>query len=489
MAFLLNVLLLSFPINVLGQDTTPQGPTQPGTISSCNRWHTVKAGDSCYTIETDFQISHADFLKYNPAVSSDCVTNFWGGYAYCVGIDSAITSSSSSTSSKPSSSKSTTSSATKTSSSTRITSAANTTYSIRNPSTSVNITTPTIDMTWPPKKTQTGQPSYCNKWYLVEAGDTCNSVYSQFGSSMTRQQLLEWNPALDADCSGLYYGWWICVGVQPRTSLTLTYSASPGNVTGNASIPSYDPFTPIAYPTINSSFTATPTQAGVASDCQAWYSAAPVSPSSLALKLFSVKKNGDCDDTCTKVLAQINYISREDFFAWNPALQGNCDGLWANYWYCVASYSSSSLPMPPTVTQKPSKLSAGTASDCVAWYQMTGSDTCELIAMMFGTFSEADFVKWNPDVWAGCENIKVRSPPSHGYLSGKASREECLWLTILFDCSIQEESWYCVAVPSTPKTRSSLPAKPTAMITAAATTGRASVGARGLGAIAMPTKI
>lgn len=193
MAFLLNVLLLLLAITVLGQDTTPSGPTQPGTISSCNNWHTVKTGDSCYTIETDFKISHADFLKWNPAVSEDCVTNFWGGYAYCVGIDSTITSSkpSSSTSATPSS----VSSATKTSSSasssksSSATSTANSTYSIRNPSTSPNISTPTIDTAWPPKKTQAGQPSYCNKWYLVEAGETCDTVYNQFGTSMTKAQL------------------------------------------------------------------------------------------------------------------------------------------------------------------------------------------------------------------------------------------------------------------------------------------------------------
>ena len=63
--------------------------------------------------------------------------------------------------------------------------------------------------------------------------------------------------------------------------------------------------------------------------------------------------------------------------------------------------------MPPTVTKAPSVVPKGTASDCVAWYQMTGSDTCELIAAMFGTFSEADFKKWNPSVWSDCANIKV----------------------------------------------------------------------------------
>lgn len=81
-----------------------------------------------------------------------------------------------------------------------------------------------------------------------------------------------------------------------------------------------------------------------------------------------------------------------------------------NYWYCVADYASDSVPMPPTVTKAPSNLPNGIASNCVAWYQMTGSDTCNSIAAMFGTFSAADFMKWNPSVWSDCSNIKVRAP-------------------------------------------------------------------------------
>lgn len=80
---------------------------------------------------------------------------------------------------------------------------------------------------------------------------------------------LAWNPALDQDCSGLYFDWWVCVGIQPRSSLTLTFFPEAANVT----IPSYNPFTPTVFPTINSSFTAVPTQPGLASDCQSFYQA------------------------------------------------------------------------------------------------------------------------------------------------------------------------------------------------------------------------
>ena len=193
MAPLFALLLLPLVIKVLGQEDQPSGPTQPKTVSNCNKWYTVKSGDSCFTVETEFKISHADFLKWNPDVSDDCITNFWVKNAYCVGIGSTTTSksSSSSRSSSTSSAAATTSNAAgaTTGSAAATTSSATSTYSIRNPSTSSNITTPTVDMSWPPKKTQAGQPTHCNRWYMVEGGDTCDTVYSKFGSSMTRKQL------------------------------------------------------------------------------------------------------------------------------------------------------------------------------------------------------------------------------------------------------------------------------------------------------------
>lgn len=196
MAFLYGVLLLLLAIAVSCQDSKPSGPTQPNTAFNCNKWYTVKVGDSCFSVETAFKISHADFLKWNPAVSKDCITNFWVKDSYCVGIDSTISSKSSSTSLKSSSTTSktakvtsSTSSATKRSSASDSSSSASSTYSIRNPVSSFNISTSTIDTSWPPKKTQAGQPSYCNKWYMIEAGDTCDTVYQKFGTSMTKQQL------------------------------------------------------------------------------------------------------------------------------------------------------------------------------------------------------------------------------------------------------------------------------------------------------------
>lgn len=52
--------------------------------------------------------------------------------------------------------------------------------------------------------------------------------------------------------------------------------------------------------------------------------------------------------------------------------------------------------MPSTVTTAPSSTQTGIIADCNAWYLAANSDTCDLIPQYFGTFSEEDFLSWNP---------------------------------------------------------------------------------------------
>lgn len=47
------------------------------------------AGDTCDTVEAAYDITSAEFLSWNPAVSSDCLSGFWADEAYCVGISSS----------------------------------------------------------------------------------------------------------------------------------------------------------------------------------------------------------------------------------------------------------------------------------------------------------------------------------------------------------------------------------------------------------------
>lgn len=192
-------------------DSTPSAPTCTGTAQNCNRWHKIVNGDTCDSLLGDFGITRNQFLAWNLAVSEDCTENFWLGEAYCVGIGSELVSTSSILSS---SGRRTRISSLYTTGSispcTRVvsgsiprntssiggagtrpvtTSPVNSTYSIRSPTTPYELGSTTIDSAWPPTKTQPGQPSYCNKWHLVGAGDTCASIVAMYGGSVSTAEL------------------------------------------------------------------------------------------------------------------------------------------------------------------------------------------------------------------------------------------------------------------------------------------------------------
>ncbi|KAK6072405.1 LysM domain-containing protein [Seiridium cupressi] len=410
MGVLNNRLLATLILGVaVAQDACPGGPTFSDTVSDCNAWHTVVDGDSCYSIEQEYGITADDFLSWNPSVSSDCLTNFWLEEAYCVGVgtstcSTAVVSSASSTSSTISSTitSSATSGSIITSSNSgsigTVSVTQNTTYSTRYSVTSHDITTTAVETAWPPSRTKAGQPSYCRTWHLVNQGDTCQSIVNQYGVEVTLSDFLEWNPTIGSDCSGLYVSWWVCVGIQSQTSVTLTWSTS----ATNATVPASTAYTSPASTSVDFAFTADPVQTGIPSSCQSYYLAVT-------------------DDTCDTVLSLVSYITEDQFFEWNPALNGDCQGMWVGYYYCIANFDSGAVPMP-TVTTKPSAAAPSITASCTSWYNATVGDTCDRIALQFGTFSEDDFIGWNPDVWSTCDNLQMGL-------------------------------YYCVAVSGTPTTR------------------------------------
>ncbi|GME35766.1 LysM domain-containing protein [Neofusicoccum parvum] len=177
----------------------PPGPTHPGQPADCDEWHVVVEGDSCQSVADAAGISREQFLAWNPAVSEDCLTNFWLDQAYCVGTAGDGTT---------------------------------TTTSTSQPITTTTATVPT-----PGAPTHTGQPANCDDWHIVVTGDTCTNVAEEAGISLA--QFLAWNPAVSADCVDNF---WLeqayCIGVSgddaPATTTATTTSApaaSPTNTT------------------------------------------------------------------------------------------------------------------------------------------------------------------------------------------------------------------------------------------------------------------
>ncbi|KAJ4230945.1 hypothetical protein NW759_002928 [Fusarium solani] len=409
-------------------DSKPGSDTLKGIASNCNAFHTVKKGDDCDTVVSEYGITRAEFLKWNPAVSKDCSKNFWVTYAYCVGIDKDASSTESAKSSPLSTFTTKTSSrvtstptshsqdtttifrtfATQTS--IRNTSAkADTTYSIRNPIATWKLASPTEDTEWPPQRTQEGQPSNCKDWHKVERGDTCESIVSNYGNwRMTVKNFKQWNPAVLDDCSGLFIGWWVCINAPMKHTTTKNFGFHRPSTT--ISIPDY---TPKPSPTIDWNWTPSPTHKGASKTCKAWHQA----------------KEGD---TCDFIINR-GYISKDDFYRSNPGVESQCDGLDKGYYYCAAAHMpwEKEYPMPPTVTAEPTVVPSGQTKDCKAWYKAAPHEDCELILLMFYMFSLEDFVKWNPSVGKECSK------------------------------GIVENQWYCVGVPGSPTTRTGIIPSPT----------------------------
>ncbi|KAH6699753.1 hypothetical protein BKA61DRAFT_706408 [Leptodontidium sp. MPI-SDFR-AT-0119] len=235
-------------------EPTPPAPTHSGQPANCNKWDVVQSGDSCGSLAADNGISVDQFYAWNPAVSKDCVTNFWLGQAYCVGVSSSSPVTTTTTASSSSSAAS----------------------------------QPT-----PPAPTHTGQPANCNKWDVVQSGDSCGSIASDNGISV--DQFYSWNPAVSKDCvTNFWLGQAYCVGVSsssqpsPTTTATTTAKATP----------------------------PAPTHTGQPANCNKW----------------DVVQSGD---SCGS-MASDNGISVDQFYNWNPAVSRDCmTNFWLGQAYCV----------------------------------------------------------------------------------------------------------------------------------------------------------
>ncbi|KAK2038552.1 LysM domain-containing protein [Colletotrichum somersetense] len=125
-----------------------------------------------------------------------------------------------------------------------------------------------------------------------------------------------------------------------------------------------------------------PTQPGIVEGCQNYY----------------VAVSGD---GCWAI-ANANGIDLADFYEWNPALNGDCSGLWPTYAYCVrgpASSGGSDPVNPPGPTQE------GITTSCKKYHLVVSGDGCWAIQQKYGIADYATFVKWNPALGSDCQNL------------------------------------------------------------------------------------
>lgn len=168
-----------------GNGITTPTPTQPGLISSCNKFYLVKTGEGCADIASNNGISLDDFYAWNTGVGKNCET-LWANTNYCVGIIGGTTT----TPTKPT-------------------------------TTDNGIATPT--------PTQPGLTSNCNKFYLVKTGEGCADIASKNGISLA--DFYKWNTGVGSNCETLWANTNYCVGIIGGTTTTTTKTTT--TKTGN----------------------------------------------------------------------------------------------------------------------------------------------------------------------------------------------------------------------------------------------------------------
>ncbi|KAK2877024.1 hypothetical protein FQN49_001474 [Arthroderma sp. PD_2] len=250
-------------------------------------------------------------------------------------------------------------------------------------------------------------------WFfdVVEKDTTCESIEKQW--DLSHEVFVAWNPGAKKDCGGLPVGLSVCVEAPKRTttSESSTSETSTSLETSTESPTSTGPPVP------------SPTQADLVASCTKFYL-------------------GVSGDTCARVLRRHKPLTMDQFVEWNPAVGKDCSGLWADYYYCVAaptggsnttmSNTNSTVPsktMSNSTIQNatatsangidPNKIQPDIASNCVRWHKVVKGNTCSSIVSQYGTFTQEEFVKWNPAVEKDCSG---------------------LWLNY----------YYCIAIPGTP---------------------------------------
>ncbi|KAL4860947.1 hypothetical protein BDV12DRAFT_191404 [Aspergillus spectabilis] len=148
------------------EETSTPTPLMPGTADNCDEFYQVVSGDQCGTIAQAHGIPVGQFRSWNTEINADC-TNLWVDYYVCVHVPGTTT-------------------------------------------TVPATPEPTEDPTGPTPQLP-GTVSNCKSFHLIESGDSCWSIYTEAG--ITLAQLRQWNSHIDAACSNLWLGYYICVGV------------------------------------------------------------------------------------------------------------------------------------------------------------------------------------------------------------------------------------------------------------------------------------
>jgi hypothetical protein len=208
----------------------------------------------------------------------------------------------------------------------------------------------------------------CERFDLIQANDSCHDIAA--GNSIALQDFYLWNPALKDDCSGLYPHYYVSVELLSSGTTTTKPTSAGGDQTP----------------------TPTPTQSGMVGDCT---------------KFYLAQSNDNCYD-----IASVEGILIADLYSWNSALNGDCSGLWPDYYYCVGRAASTTTTTTATkatttttaINPTPTPTQSGMVAGCKSFYLVKSGDGCYDIAISHGITTD-EFYSYNPTVGNDCGGL------------------------------------------------------------------------------------
>ncbi|KAF3317584.1 hypothetical protein TWF173_010352 [Orbilia oligospora] len=309
----------------------------PTAVAGCSKSFTPLEGDTCLVVAALNAISIDDFIKWNPSLKSEdvCDQLLLPGTSYCVNVPPPP---------PPPSTQTTTKDAPK----------------------------PTPAPTVPangvitPSPVQPGMVPNCNKFHFVASGQTCQDITSKF--SLSIELLAKWNPAIGKQCTTMWAGTHLCIGVIGGTP-TVPTTAPPANGTPS------------------------PIGANTTKNCKKW----------------AYIRSGD---TCQTILDR-NRDSKstlKDLIRWNPSVRADCSGLIAANFLCIigpAAPPTTTKPTPANPT--PSPIQAGQVKNCKGWAYVKQGETCQHILKRHPKVTLSQLFTWNPAIGKDCSKMWAKT--------------------------------------------------------------------------------
>ncbi len=114
-------------------------------------------------------------------------------------------------------------------------------------------------------------------------------------------------------------------------------------------------------------------------------------------------------------IADLYGIGLGNFDTWNPRVNVDCSGLWANAYVCVGvightAPTSTTLKTSTTArgngVATPTPTQPGMVGNCKTFHKVVSGDTCRDI-IDNAKITLAQFYSWNPSVGSSCEYLQL----------------------------------------------------------------------------------